>query len=777
VTGKLAVPATASEELQLRYDIIIPDRQLLDAPADYVGGAAPTASEEQTRPDEIAEIHFDEYIPATDRLDYVIAASSGLLTAALDVLWVGEFSLTGAQAWGREEANSFVMKVARSKGYRGNDLSGAIRKLESLFKIANDQVTSELGGSLQHHLRDFGHHPTAIGLLFSILTQFTGVGFGTDTQGNFKSVPIPSDELIGKNLPEKLFFAVVVWAFHLISDMAGSSQSAGAGTGIPGPLLAFLKEVSTLPVIKDIKTKYKDSDIPFSVWLSKLFNGTYLGIEDKDKIIKFDLRTEMGILHEIGRQAVPVILNECIVKGFYFIRRLCSEIREREIQSIKDLGKLDPENFLPFKNRTIVRMTTVSSGVFMAVETSSAAVRAVIKNKGINVGFAQDFLLNINYSGIGRFVIACAADSRYIAEDFKKAYIAFAEKHQNTGNPEIDGALSIKFLQLSKNQAVILSSLKLQKVLYDIRQEKDAKQIASKHEWMSDWREKAADGDTSLFIEDEAAIYQSIRAELTDSLDSSWLYLCALELALFKPYFPLNSEQGKQCKTIRACKNLYEKEVFGHRQDVVTNSDTDALITAYKKYIGTMSNRTRKTVIAVAATAAATIATGGLAWAFAPGIAVTIAGGTFAGLHGAALTSASLAALGGGAITAGGLGMAGGTAIIAGGGALLGITGSGAVTLTRLLVSTSKEYTLNECAKLLTFCNEVLIKQYGKKTVVKEIQASIEQGIQLLEKEIPIVDECTDNAEKERKKIEKEKAESLRYLHKCSAELLKLAEG
>ena len=33
--------------------------------------------------------------------------------------------------------------------------------------------------------------------------------------------------------------------------------------------------------------------------------------------------------------------------------------------------------------------------------------------------------------------------------------------------------------------------------------------------------EKAADGDTSLFIEDEAAIYQSIRAELTDSLDQA----------------------------------------------------------------------------------------------------------------------------------------------------------------------------------------------------------------------------------------------------------------
>jgi hypothetical protein len=73
--------------------------------------------------------------------------------------------------------------------------------------------------------------------------------------------------------------------------------------GIPGTLLAFLKRCLRFQLLR-YNTKYKDSIFIFRVAL-KVFNG-YLGIEDKDKFIKFDLPNEMGILHEFGRQAVPV---------------------------------------------------------------------------------------------------------------------------------------------------------------------------------------------------------------------------------------------------------------------------------------------------------------------------------------------------------------------------------------------------------------------------------------------------------------------------------------
>ena len=71
-----------------------------------------------------------------DKTDCLIAASSGILTAMLDVLWVGEFSLRYAQDVGTEQINNLVISIAKrdsiSKGKRcpKNDLKSCIRYLE-----------------------------------------------------------------------------------------------------------------------------------------------------------------------------------------------------------------------------------------------------------------------------------------------------------------------------------------------------------------------------------------------------------------------------------------------------------------------------------------------------------------------------------------------------------------------------------------------------------------------------------------------------------------------
>ena len=71
---------------------------------------------------------------------------------------------------------------------------------------------------------------------------------------------------------EKIFNAFIMWSFHLISDMSGSSSSLSGGTGIPGIILSTFKEMSALPIFKEIKVKYEDDDIGLSVFISKLFN-------------------------------------------------------------------------------------------------------------------------------------------------------------------------------------------------------------------------------------------------------------------------------------------------------------------------------------------------------------------------------------------------------------------------------------------------------------------------------------------------------------------------
>lgn len=349
---------------------------------------------------------IDSLTNHADGIDYTVAVASGIIAGIIDSVWVGEFSIDRANEWGNDKVDNFVVKIAQSQGYKGNDLEGAIRHLEEKFPIAADKATNNFGGGLQHHLRDFSHHPTPVGLFFSLLTQFTGNVYGTDVSGIFKVAPVDTTTLIGKNLPEKITFGVVHWFFHMVSDMAGSSTSVGKGnlgTGLPGPLVSFLKEISALPIFRNMNENgYKE----FSVWISKLFNGTLLGKRDENgkiiEAVKFDLRTEIGVAHEIGRQAVPIIINECIVRGFYFARRLFTEIKESNVKSVSDLKNINWKKTLPFKNRTVVRMLTISTSTFMAFDIADAAIRSG--------GFNAACILRINFVGVGRFAVAIGTD-------------------------------------------------------------------------------------------------------------------------------------------------------------------------------------------------------------------------------------------------------------------------------------------------------------------------------------------------------------------------------
>lgn len=252
-------------------------------------------------------IEWEPHVDEADKLDYIVAVSSGVLAGLIDLFYVGAFSLDRASEWGKEQIDQVVKKVARIEGCQGDDLSDAIKTLEKNHPLAADGGTNNFGGGLQHHLRDFSHHFSIGGLFFSIFTQFTGLVVGTDKAGALLVIPVPESHrvCIGKNFQEKIAFGTIGWFFHMVSDMAGSSGSLMGGTGIPGPLVSFMKELSALPFFKDSG----DGDMGFRLWVTKLFNGALLADHDesgkiiKDSVRKFDLRTEIGILGEAGRQA------------------------------------------------------------------------------------------------------------------------------------------------------------------------------------------------------------------------------------------------------------------------------------------------------------------------------------------------------------------------------------------------------------------------------------------------------------------------------------------
>lgn len=361
-------------------------------------------------------IDIEKLTNNADGIDYTIAVASGIITGLIDAFFVGEFSLDRGTQWGKDKVDSFVKFVAKKQGYSGDSMEGAVKFLEGRFPIPADSATNIFGGGYYHHLRDFSHHPTPVGLIFSLLTQFTKKVFGTDTLGNFIVVDVPSLDLIGKDLPSKLTIGFMNWIFHMISDIAGSSGSIAKGkygTGLPGPFVSLLKELSAFPFFS-----HKEKENDFCIWISKLFNGTLLSKRDEngkiipDSVIKFDFRAELGVLYELGRQAIPVIINECIVRVSYFIRRLIGEFKQKDISSLNDfINKIDWKKTLPFNNRTIVRMMTIASGTFVAVDAADAAIRSALKSGGEPIAFLANMVLRINFVGMGRFVIAIGADA------------------------------------------------------------------------------------------------------------------------------------------------------------------------------------------------------------------------------------------------------------------------------------------------------------------------------------------------------------------------------
>ena len=727
-----------------------------------------------------------------DKLDCYIAAASGLLCGMLDILWVGDFSLERGRNIAEDKINSFVEKTAKLLGCKEKGIKPAVAFLEKKFPIPSDGNTPDFGGGLQHHLRDFAHHPTIVGLMFSLLTQFTEKSYGTDVNGNFKIVPVPekSQIFIGKNVPDKIIKGTMVWFFHLISDIAGSSSTAGrsGGTGIPGPLLSLAKEISALPLFKNIKV----GDNSISVFLSKLFNGTLLAKHDKNgNIIKgteiqFDLRGELGVAIELSRQAIPVVANESIVRLFYFIRRLCSEIKLSEISSISDIITLDWDKIKPSNNPTITRMITIATGVFTTVDIAEAIA-------------TKKYFVAVNYVGIGKFAISISNEMTHFLQvrDVKIIKAMYEDIQRNTYTQSDNNiykrmgeVMDIGKFGLSLEQTEILYNLEMYKTINDINSTSSQNKIDLKSSWLKEWMNYMESGFANFVGSENAELHWYTTNEIQQRVannkpEKPWFRLMLLEAMLFEPYFPLSLEKDKNGKDI-PCEKYSKLSYDESDGDKYLNTffksnyyEKDYIKRLRKSYEKSMSElsemiKTRLTKLAISATV--TIILTLTAGMFAPAIAIALVGSNFAGLSGAALTSACLAYLGGGAVAAGGLGMAGGTMAIVGGGAVLGIgVGAGAAGTVGAVSFIEKKQTMLQSAKLMVSLKEIFLNdekdiEYSNSVYEQYVNSIKEIEHELIEMRYS-TDKFTENEMETRKKQIKNGEESVKIMQIAMKEM------
>ncbi len=429
------------DDFEVEYDILSPF-EIRDGYREIESSIQEIDSIISEKEQRLTEINADieRFTNHSDGVDYAMAVTCGLITGIIDSVFVGEWDFKTAKDKVNQDMNEKVIRFAKKhkkdyqdyldhKRHSNSDLENAVAFLEGKYKLPGDgdyKPYKKLKGITDktHHLDDFCHHPTLIGLICSIIVQFSGETKYHPANETMEPLPIQVNSygvFVSHEKWGKVFAGIINWFFtaaktianqkgHLMSDLVGSSKSVGRGTdgaGLPGSFLSTLKELSALPIIKDTELA-ENLRKAFQNGIGKgkkqldlgPFNSLFQGADSR-----VDLRTEKAVLGELKRQAVPVLLNEMLIRGCYFIRRIISQMKDKE--SIKEINFIEA---MPYNNRTIARMVTIASGTFMVTDVADAAVRSAVKSKGFGPEFASNMILRVNFVGIGRFALAIGVD-------------------------------------------------------------------------------------------------------------------------------------------------------------------------------------------------------------------------------------------------------------------------------------------------------------------------------------------------------------------------------
>ena len=333
-----------------------------------------------------------------DKVDYTLAACSGAMCGILDIFLVGKpgESPIGdiTDTWFENRTRDFA-KMCGWNDKENNTLSSAIKHLEKKFKIPYDQRgAGDAAGWIfdlnpkNHHFKSLGHNPTLLGLFFSVLDQFCNTSHFV-SNGELISLQEADGkfELKGNDVPSKLFCGLANWFGHIISDVSGSSGAKGRGMGIPSPIWSWMNDIIA------IKRKL---NIPVGE-LDKSMNELALEIYKQG----YDARFQAA-------QAIPVFINELLVRVIYSVRRLVKYFTstKSENRTFSSLWK----SCEPFSNATVKRMLTVAHGTFCLIDMGDAVVHGFVSGGGsFNI---TEFAMRLNVVGIGRFTISLYGEVR-----------------------------------------------------------------------------------------------------------------------------------------------------------------------------------------------------------------------------------------------------------------------------------------------------------------------------------------------------------------------------
>lgn len=677
------------------------------------------------------DVEFSSACKKVDRVDTLVAVTSGFMAFLLDQLLIRKN--IKVEDIDDVEIIKVLPLVLRQYSDKNKDIDKEIdeyiakwkHKIQDAYKYKN-------------LVFDFCADLSFSGLLIKVIEYCFDLSIGLDEKSCLV-IKKEKHDLKTDSIVEKAQMAVVDW----FVDQAYQYKKGGK----------CKKEFAQIEkIVKDIKKiAFKDNK----------FDREQLKEWFHDRVV--NEKKKLNGLDDFVIQNIPVKANIIFVHSYAYIRDFIQQVNEHNVESLEGLNIID---FDKLNNEAVIRrMDTISTSVFTAFNVGVAGAKAIKLEKD-PLQKLYVFAININIPNVIRLVSVVRADADYIKEDIDqlvhKSKVVEIKKHKDIPLESLERCFT-----MNKIETRILYSLELQMIDEDIQRTKDNKEQLLKNEWKKKWIEVTEQSlqQNKVFEKDPLKTYAALETYAASQDNLLWLYNIAVELSMFKPYFKFEEKEKK----MKLSYTKYVEEVFCKSQQYISYKEIQKIQKSYKDYYNYLENNTLKAVGVAGGAIAVAAATGGLAFVFAPQIAVAIFGGAFPTLHGAALVSASLAAAGGGSLAAGGFGMAGGAVLIAGGGAVLGLGTSG----TALSLMMAPKFVQNDYAKLLAKCDCVLLKQLDMKDEVVALQHKIQSDLDEYKLRLKVL-EGLENPNDECKQNIKALKKSIVYTERTNKQLVKL---
>ena len=535
---------------------------------------------------DIIDVEFSPAVKKVDRVDTLVAVTSGFMAFLLDQL--------------------LIRKNIREKDIDEDTIIKVLQLVLRQYSDKNKDIDKEIDeyiANWEHKIKDAYKYKKLVwdfcselsfnGLLIKVIEYCFNLSIGLDEKSGL-IIKKEKHDLKTDSIVEKAQMAIVDW----FVEQAYAYKKSGK----------CKKEfVQIEKIVKDIKkVAFKDNKFD-KEQLKEWFHNKVLNEKKK-----------LNGLDAFAVQSIPVKANIIFVHSYAHIRNFIQQVNEHNVESLEGLNIIDFDKLN--NDRVLARMDTISTSVFAALNAGIAGGKA-IKAKD---GFLQKccvFAVNINIPNVIRLVSVVSADADYIKEDIDqlvhKSKVVEIKKHKDIPLDSLERCFT-----MNKIETRILYSLELQMIEEDIQRTKDNKEQLLKNKWKEKWIEVTEQSlqQNKVFEKDPVKTYAAINTYASNQENLLWLYNIAVELSMFKPYFKLEEKDKK----LKLSYTKYVEEVFCKSQQYISYKEIQKIQKSYKDYYNYLENNTLKAIGVAGGAIAVAAATGGLALVFAPQIAVAI---------------------------------------------------------------------------------------------------------------------------------------------------------